>query len=111
MQSLRTLLAVGIAAASFTAVAQTANTPGGQAATGTPLDQTNSTPAKTTPKSTSTTPDATNPSGSVTHGTPSTSTTGAPMRTSPATGKATTAVPPGNVPTYPAPARDGTPTK
>jgi hypothetical protein len=91
------LLAATIAAFPLLVAAQTANQPGGQASTGTPLDQTNK-PENTTPKTTSTSPDANNPAGSL------------PAKPKHhATKKATTQT--GDVPTYPAPAPDGTPTK
>ena len=86
--------------------AQTANTPGGSVSTGTPLDQSKSAPQKTTPSTTATSPTATNPSGS-------TSTDGKAARKArrSSAAKDGTATPPGDVPTYPAPAKDGTPTK
>ena len=102
MNLIRPSLAIAIASLSLAAFAQTANTPGGQAATGTQLDQTTKSP-QNAPKTTATTPDATNPTGSTTPG-HTTGTTG----TSPRTANHTA---PGDAPTYPAPAKDGTPTK
>jgi hypothetical protein len=97
MNTVRTLVAIGIVTASFGAFAQTANTPGGQASTGSALDQTNKSSEKTLPKTTATSPDETNPSGALTK-----------SHTHKAKTKPTA---PGDVPTYPAPAPDGTPTK
>lgn len=118
MLPIRTLIASAVLTLPLAVAAQTANTPGGQAATGTPLDQTKSSPQKSTPATTSTTPDATNPSGSLSHGmSNSTSGSGSSMsksktRNTDQMGKGTTtAAPAGDVPTYPAPAKDGTPTK
>ena len=98
------------------ASAQTADTPGGQASTGTPIEQK---PGKAaSPGSTATTPSATNPSGSLSKGhsmTPNADTTMTNKSGMSKSGKATTdksnKTEPGDVPTYPAPARDGTPTK
>jgi hypothetical protein len=66
-RSLTAVFATAIAAA-FVSVplavsAQTANTPGGQAATGSGLDQTTKNPQETTPGRTRTSPDMTNPKG------------------------------------------------
>jgi len=91
------VIALGFATVSVSALAQTANTPGGQAATGSALDQTTTTPQRNVPKTTATSPDQTNPSGAVTK------TRTHKTKTNPTE--------PGDAPTYPAPAPDGTPTK
>ena len=124
MTPIRTLLiAAAVAALPLAASAQTANTPGGQAATGTSLDQTKSSPPRATPKTTQPTPDATNPSGSLpargttpaadvnSSTTVTTDTTASTKASRRAARKAANTTKPGEVPTYPAPAPDGTPTK
>lgn len=64
MTKTTTLLAAAlIVSAPLAAVAQTANTPGGSASTGTPLDQTRTDPGKIAPATTSTSPTTTNPAG------------------------------------------------
>ena len=121
MSPIRTLvLAAAVAALPLAVSAQTANTPGGSAATGTPLDQTKGAPQKSTPATTQTTPDTTNPSGSLpskgassvgANGTTTTDTTDSTKASRRAARKAANTTKPGDVPTYPAPAVDGTPTK
>lgn len=128
MKKIRTLIALAaavlpLATLPLAASAQTANTPGGSAATGTPLDQTKpmSQPGPTGNSATS--PNATNPGGTLTRGA-SPAVTGAPATTTGAMSDTTTGkskmnrskgkaneTAPGEVPTYPAPAKDGTPTK
>jgi hypothetical protein len=103
MKRMYTLFAAASAAVPLIVAAQTANTPGGEAATGSGLDQTKNAPQKTTPKTTQTAPDATNPSGTL----PSKDTKASRHALRRDAAKTET----GDVPTYPAPARDGTPTK
>ena len=65
MTKTTTLLAAAlIASLPLIGVAQTANTPGGQSSTGTPLDQTKTDPGKIAPTTTTTSPTTTNPAGS-----------------------------------------------
>ena len=101
----RPFLAAALAAAILclppTVAAQTANTPGGQAATGSGLDQTTKNPQETTSGRTRTTTDMTNPKGTMSPKDDDAKTKrGAANRTKP-----------GDVPTYPAPAPGGEPTK
>lgn len=105
MNRIRMSLGLLVAAVPLVVAAQTANTPGGSASTGTPIDQTKSAPGSTAAGSTQTTPDATNPSGSGAkkrklH---------APKLQSHASAKNSTK--PGDAPTYPAPTASGQPTK
>ena len=95
------LVALALCATPLLVLAQNTNTPGGQASTGTPIEQT---------KSSSQKPMATSPSGTGANGTSSTAGDGTAMKKK-ARAKAKDAPPAGDVPTYPAPARDGTPTK
>ena len=124
-----TFVAIPLAVASFAASAQTANTPGGSAATGTALDQSKPTGTMAPTGNTATNPSTTNPGGTLNKSAPATGGTMAPSSTmapsgsmAPAgttnssgtartnSGKANTTKP-GDAPTYPAPAKDGTPTK
>ena len=100
MNSKLALIGLILSAAPLVVLAQNTNTPGGQASTGTPLDQTKTSSQKpAVDKSTTTTnPDAM-----------SNSTGGSMAKTK--RPKTTNTTPAGDVPTYPAPARDGTPTK
>ena len=68
MTKTKTLLAALIASVPLLVHAQTANTPGGSASTGTPLDQTKTDPGKIAPPTTSSTPTTTNPSGTMSKG-------------------------------------------
>jgi hypothetical protein len=97
---------IAVASLPWIVQAQTANAPGGQASTGTPLDQTTS-PQTAAPKTTKTAPSTTNPTGS-TSATDASSTAKTPKtrRSMKANDN-----PPGDVPTYPAPAPNGAPTK
>ena len=106
----RTLLALGIAALPFVVQAQTANTPGGSASTGTPIEQTKTAPGKLAPGTTATSPSATNPEGSLPSKGSSSSMKKSDSKMS-GPGKTAATPPAGEVPTYPAPAKDGTPTK
>ncbi len=105
MNRIRLSLGLLAAAVPFVVAAQTANTPGGNASTATPLDQTKSAPGSTAAGATQTTPDATNPSGSLP----------AKKKRHPlkAVGHASSnnSTAPGDVPTYPAPNEAGKPTK
>jgi hypothetical protein len=103
--SLRHVFIAALVAAPIAVSAQTANTPGGQAATGSGLDQTTTNSQRATPGKTSTNPDMTNPSGSL----PGKDTTADQKTTQ--RHRATNKKETGDVPTYPAPAPDGTPTK
>lgn len=95
-----TLVGLVLSVAPLLALAQNTNTPGGQASTGTPLDQTKTSSQKpATDKSTSTTTPDAKSSGSGT------------MANRKSKTKASGQTPAGDVPTYPAPAPDGTPTK
>jgi hypothetical protein len=109
--NIRHLLIAALVATPVAVSAQTANTPGGQAATGSGLEQSNTNNAqRATPGRTATSPDMTNPSGSL----PARDSTTNATTTTPKTTtrhRATNKTAPGDVPTYPAPAPDGTPTK
>ena len=98
MNTLHKLLAIGLIATPLAVLAQTANTPGGQASTGSAIDKS----APNVPATTATSPDMTNPSGSLPP--KSGKTMKKPL------GKSNTTQP-GDASTYPAPAKDGTPTK
>jgi hypothetical protein len=65
MNARRLFAAAVIAMLPLSLSAQTANTPGGQAATGSGLDQTTKNPQETTPGRTRTNPDMTNPKGTL----------------------------------------------
>jgi|GEM_PF-4241572 len=67
MNHAQRIVAIGLVALPLAAFAQTANTPGGSAATGTPLEQDKISPARTTPKTTATTPTTANPTGTLNH--------------------------------------------
>ena len=98
---LAALLAAAVVCAPLTLAAQTANTPGGQAATGSGLDQTTKNPQENASGRARTTTDMTNPKGTM------------PQKDDDAKGKrgAANRTKPGDVPTYPAPAPGGEPTK
>ena len=100
MNRKQVLIGLILSAAPLVVLAQNTNTPGGQASTGTPLEQTKTSSQKPTfNKSTKTTnPDAMS------------NTTGGSMAKTKRS-KTPNATPAGDVPTYPAPAPDGTPTK
>lgn len=115
MNRIHALLMASVCAAPLLVHAQTSNAPGGSASTGSPLEQSKSSPVNSTPSNTSTAPTTTNPSGSLTKGAVkgsdhSTNAKGgeAMSKTKPTKGND---VAPGDVPTYPAPTKDGTPTK
>jgi len=108
MKPMHALLAATLVAVPLIVAAQTANTPGGQASTGTGLDQTKNAPQQTTPTTTKTTPDVTNPSGAL----PSKETIPAHTRAGRrALRRDGARTEPDNVPTGPLPARDVTPTQ
>lgn len=99
----QTLIGLVLSVAPLLALAQNTNTPGGQASTGTPLDQTKTSsqkPAadKSTSTTSTTTPDATSNGGGT-------------MAKRKSKAKSSGQTPAGDVPTYPAPTPDGTPTK
>lgn len=120
MNKMRTVLALTLVVAPLAVMAQTANSPGGSAATGTGLDQTKPSGQRSSGPTgdTATNPGMTNPGGTLNKGT-SSSTTGSSMSDTTPSGKSKMKGPkgkanetaPGEVPTYPAPAKDGTPTK
>lgn len=95
----QTLVGLILCAAPLVVVAQNSNTPGGQASTGTPLEQTKTSSQKPAfhkkPKM-----NATDTPGDSSEG------MSKPKRRA----KAANPTPSGDVPTYPAPAPDGTPT-
>ena len=111
MTRIPSLIALTLAALPLLAQAQTANTPGGQAATGTPIDQTRTTPGKNAPSTTATSPSANNPTGTLNKGSDAMSTDGGDVKAKTNRKPAKSTAPAGDVPTYPAPAKDGTPTK
>ena len=102
------LVGLILSAAPLLVLAQNTNTPGGQASTGSPLEQTKTSSQKPAfDKSTKTTnPDS---MANTTSGTMANGSTGT-MAKKPRN-KTTSTTPAGDVPTYPAPAPDGTPTK
>lgn len=125
MNQIKTLLvlaaaALPLATLPLAASAQTANTPGGSAATGTPLDQTKPMGQSAPTGNSATSPTATNPGGTLSRGgaasTPGTTTgsmsdtTTGKSKMNRSKGKANETAT-GDVPTYPAPTKDGTPTK
>ncbi len=105
MHTIRTAVAAAFLVLPLLASSQTANTPGGSASTGTPLDQTRSSPSSNAPATTSTSPSTTNPTGAVTKS----PTKSGKIRN--ALKKSDKSTPLGDEPSYPAPAKDGTPTK
>ncbi len=115
MNASRLIAALALTCAPLIVSAQTAGAPGGQASTGTPIEQKPGVgAAPTAPGSTATSPNATNPGGNLSK-TPSTTPNDMSKSTSMQKGKPTgdksSSTAPGDAPTYPAPARDGTPTK
>ena len=65
MHRLIRLLATGAVVMPVVGTAQTANTPGGSASTGSALDQTQGAPARALPRRTQTATDLTNPTGTL----------------------------------------------
>lgn len=116
MKRISQFAALALVALPLYAGAQTANTPGGSASTGSSLDQTNGAAQKAAPATTSTATSMTNPKGSLPKADESTepgSATTEASRNMKSTsrknlGKTSK---PGDVPSYPAPAKDGTPTQ
>lgn len=96
----QTIVGLILSAAPMLVLAQNSNTPGGQASTGTPLEQTKTSSQKPAfnkkPKM-----NATDTSSDSSEG----------MRKPKRRAKTANPTPSGDVPTYPAPATDGTPTK